>query len=118
MGWLIGAAAGILLGFLGGRYLYHRFLAAREAGSAAQREALLQKAREEADRLVKDAQVRAKDEILTRREEFEREAERQRAEIREIELIVTKKEEAFDRRDEELNQRNRRLSERSANHWR
>jgi len=111
MDWLYGAVPGILLGFLGGRYLYHRYLGTREADSAAQREALLKKAREESDRLVKDAQVRAKDEILTRREEFERDAERQRAEIREIELIVTKKEESFDRRDEELNQRNRRLSE-------
>ncbi len=111
MQWLYGAVPGILLGFLGGRYVYHRFLAAREAEERAQREAMLLKAREEADRVLKDAQVRAKDEILTRREEFERDAERQRAEIREIELIVTKKEEAFDRRDEELNQRNRRLSE-------
>ena len=76
--WLPGAAAGLVLGFLVGRYLYHRFLAAREAEAAARREQILREAREEAERVVKDAQVQAKDEILTRREEFEREAEKQR----------------------------------------
>jgi ribonuclease Y len=111
MEWLIGSVAGILVGFLAGRYLYNRFLSAREAEAAARREEVLRGARVEADRVLKDAQVRAKDEILTRREEFEREAEKQRAEFREIEKSVAKKEEAFDRREEDLTQRNRRLAE-------
>jgi len=109
--WLPGAVGGLVVGFLAGRYLYNRIVAAREAEAAARREHVLREAREEAERVVKDAQVRAKDEVLTRREEFEREAEKQRSEIREIEKIVTKKEETLDRRDEDLNQRQRKLGD-------
>jgi ribonuclease Y len=110
MEWLIGAVAATL-GFLAGRFLYHRLLAGREAEGAARRERALAEARAEAERILRDAQIRAKDEILTRREEFERDAEKQRAEIREIEKIVTKKEETLDRRDEDTNQRQKRAAE-------
>ncbi|MHC4134336.1 MAG: ribonuclease Y [Planctomycetota bacterium] len=105
------ALGGLLVGFLAGRHLYYRFLAAREADAKARTEEILRHGREEADRLVKEARVQARDEVVTRREEFERETEKARAEIRNLEMRITKREETLDGRDADLTQRDKRLSD-------
>jgi len=110
MDYAVGAVAGLLIGFFVGRHLYHRYLAGVETAAKARQQEMLAHAREEADRLVKEATVQARDEIVTRREEFEKECEKTRAEIRSIEDRVTKREETLDRREDEVAQRDRQLS--------
>jgi ribonuclease Y len=102
---------GLAIGFALGRWAYHRFVAAQEADAQQRREKILRDAKDEADRVRKEAQVQARDELVTRREEFERESEKSRAEIREIERRVTKKEETLDRREQEVSQRDKQLVE-------
>jgi len=109
MPYALAAVGGLLVGFLAGRYLYHRLLQVREAEALGRRDAILRQAQEEADRIRKEATVQARDEILTRREEFERESEKVRSEVRELEIRATKKEEALDEREKEVGERNRRL---------
>lgn len=111
MGYAIGAVIGAALGFLVGRYLYQRFRTAEEAGARSQAEQILAQGRAEAERVVKEATVQARDEILTRREEFERETERTRGEIREIEKRIIRNEEALSRREDELGRRDKQLSD-------
>jgi ribonuclease Y len=111
MGYAIGAIIGIALGFLFGRYLYQRFRAAEAAGARDEAEQILAQGRAEAERVVKEATVQARDEILTRREEFERETEKTRAEIREIEKRIIRNEEALARREDELGRRDKQLSD-------
>jgi ribonuclease Y len=108
---LAGLGVGLVLGFVIGRFLYQRFLSAKEAAAQAKHEEILAQADKEAQRLVKEAKVQARDELVTRREEFEKEAEKARAEIREIELRISKKEETLDRREEEVSKRDKQLTE-------
>ncbi len=114
MEYYVGAGAlvvGIALGFLLGRHFYQRLVKDQSAAADAQREQIVRDARAEAARLVKEAEVRARDEIVTRREEFDREAERTRAELREQEKRLSKREEQLERRDEEVSSRDRRLAD-------
>ncbi|MCZ6788203.1 MAG: Rnase Y domain-containing protein [Planctomycetota bacterium] len=111
MEYIIGAVTGIAVGFGLGRFLYHRFVAAREADARGRAEEILKQAREDADRVKKEASVRARDDMVTRREEFEREAEEARKEIREIENRISKREESFDRKEDDLARRERRASD-------
>ena len=104
-------AAGVVAGFILGRFLYGRYLSAREATERAQREELLKKAREESERLVKDAGVKARDEVVTRREKFEREVEEGHREIRSKEKRLSNKEESLDRKEADLAGRERKLGE-------
>ncbi|MHC4547440.1 MAG: ribonuclease Y [Planctomycetota bacterium] len=105
------ALGGLLVGFLVGRHLYYRFLAAQEADARARREEIARQARDEADRIVKEATVQARDEVVTRREEFEREAEKARAEIRDLEMRITKREETLDGREGDLSRREKHLGD-------
>ena len=108
---LTALGVGLLAGFVVGRVLYQRFLSAKEAAARAKHEEILAQAAEESDRLIKEAKVQARDELVTRRERFEAEAEKSRAEIREFEARVSKKEETVDRREEEVNRRDKQLIE-------
>ncbi len=114
MEYYVGAGAlvvGAVLGFLLGRYLYQRVVQAQAAEAEARGEQIVRDARAEAARLVKEAEIRARDEVVTRREEFDREAERTRSEMREQEKRLSKREEMLERRDEEVGARDRRLAE-------
>ena len=77
------AISGLVVGFVAGRFLYQRYFAGQEMGAKARRDEILRGAGEESERVVKEAEIRARDEIVTRREEFEKEAEKERREIRE-----------------------------------
>jgi len=103
-------AVGLVLGFVAGRYLYQRFLSARERELGERRDDLLRQAREESERIVREAQVQARDELVTRREEFEKEAEKARADLRDQDRRLSKKEETVDRREEEVAKRDKQLA--------
>jgi ribonuclease Y len=105
------ALGGIALGVLVHRFVYLRITARRRADARAEGEQALARAREEADRVLKEAQVRARDEVVTRREEFERESEKARAEVREMERRLSRKEETLDQREAEVGTRDKRLAE-------
>ncbi|MHC4930842.1 MAG: ribonuclease Y [Planctomycetota bacterium] len=105
------ALGGLVVGFIVGRFLYSRYLTTQESDARARREELLSASREEADRVVKEGEVRARDEIVTRREDFDKESEKVRASIREMEMRVTKREETLERRDEQLSTRDQRLAD-------
>jgi ribonuclease Y len=104
-------AAGAGAGYAASLLVQTRRLNSRLAELRREGERALAAARTEAERVVKEAQVQARDELVTRREAFEREAEEERREIRELEKRLGKKEEALDQRDEALKERDRRLQE-------
>ena len=94
----IGAGAGLLIGAMA-RHLIAVFSAhARER--EAQRRLLA--ATEEAERIKKEADVAAKAETFSRREEFENEIREARAETRELERRLAKREDNLDRKAELL----------------
>jgi ribonuclease Y len=115
MDWIIpllgGLAAGLAAGFVLGRLQYQRFLTSQGRDAKTQSEQILTTARGEAERIVKDAEIKARDETVTRREEFDREAEKARTEIREMERRVSKREETLERRDEEISRRDKHLAD-------
>src|SRR5215831_1037529 len=88
---------------------------ARDAAAAskanAEAEALTQKARAEAEHIKKDAQLAAKDELIKLRTENEKRLEADRAEVREKERVLLKKEQSLDERDGGLEKRQRMLSD-------
>jgi ribonuclease Y len=91
---LIGAAAGLALGF-GVRHFLGRqklLFSEREA------EGILKQAEEAAERARKDAEIKAQEGIFKKREEFEREAGETRNELKSLERRLTKREESLDRK--------------------
>jgi len=111
MDWALFALGGLAVGFVLGRFVYHRFVSAQKADARTQCEEILKHGRDEAGRLVKEAEIRARDEAVTRREEFDREAEKARAEIRDTERRIMKREESLERRDEQISRRDKQLSD-------
>ncbi len=106
----LGAVGGLTAGFLGGRYLYQRFVTGQEAGARTSADEIVKKAQEESQRLIKEAEVTARGEVVTRREAFEKEAEHARSEIRSTERRISKKEETLLRRDDEIGRRDANLA--------
>jgi len=102
-----GAAAGFGLCLaLQKRRLSSGLLAMRRDGEEA-----LRAARDEAERLVKEARIQARDEQVTRREEVEREAEEAMRELRESEKRVAKREESLAEKEEAVARRDRLLAD-------
>jgi len=102
---------GLIVGFLGGYWLYQKVIAGREADARARAADIVAKAEDEARRVQKEAEVRARDELVTRREEFDKEQEAERAELRAVEKRLSKKEDGLERREEEAAQRDRQLAD-------
>lgn len=65
-------------------------------------ERVIAEARQRADQLVQEAKVEAKEEHLRRREEFEKETANTRNELKELERRISKREDALDRKVEEV----------------
>jgi len=101
----------LVVGFLGGRWLYQKVVAGREADAEARAKDIVEQAEAHAKTIRREAEVTARDEQVTRREAFDREQEAMRAEIRGQEKRLTKKEDALERREEEATKRDRQLSE-------
>jgi ribonuclease Y len=98
---LIGVLAGLgglALGYAGARLLDRR----RLQGVRAQTDALLQTAHDEADKIRKEAELRAKDDQYKQREEFKRETEQIRMELREQERRLVKREDVLEEKHQAL----------------
>lgn len=70
-----------------------------------QARAIKQQALEEAERIKRDAEIAAKDEIYQKREAFEKETQEIRHELRQFERRLTKREDVLDRKVELLNKK-------------
>jgi len=112
---IIAVIAGISLG-CAGAYLYYLYRRKRTGNQAAR---ILEDARVEADKLVKEARLSAKEEIFKRREEFEKETQDVRKELRALDKRLSRREDTLDQKADLLGKREkfletseRKLSER------
>ncbi|MCX5674230.1 MAG: ribonuclease Y [Planctomycetota bacterium] len=98
---LVGIVALVLGGGIG--YAVAYFLAVRKARQTeSEGERTVSKARADADAILKEARVTAKEEAIRAREAFEKETARTREELRERERVVTKHEDGIDAKMETL----------------
>jgi ribonuclease Y len=100
-----GLLVGSVLGFVGKLVLDRRSLA------SAQNEAgrIKEQARREAENFIKKAELEAKDEAYRKREEFDKEANKTRAELREHERKLEKREESLEQKHQLLLKKDRAL---------
>jgi ribonuclease Y len=112
----VAALAGLGIGLVATRSLTR----SRAAGAAAadlhtlksaevRARDLIEQAQRDADRILKDAELRAKDEVYRRREEATREFEALRAELRDQERRLEKREDAVTEKLKELTKKERHL---------
>ncbi len=95
---LLGLAIGTVVGG-GAALVYLRLLS---KSGQRQREGILSSATAEAERIKKQADLEAKDEVFRTREKFEKETQEARRELRDSERRLLKREESLDRRVELL----------------
>jgi ribonuclease Y len=89
-------------------------LAKREADRIAEQakrevERVAEQARRDAERIVKDGELKAKDEAFRKREEVTRELEKTRAELREQERRLEKREDALEAQQKELGEKRKQV---------
>lgn len=70
---------------------------------------LTRQAQEEAEKIKKEAEIKAKDELYQRREEFDRETEQVRGELREQEKRLDKREDSLEEKSQGLHKKERSL---------
>src|SRR4030095_4455698 len=80
---------------------------AMHAHTLAQSEEIIAQARKEAENLYKESDLRAKDELFQKRNDFNLEMEKGRAEIREQERRLEKREDAAEQKQRELAKKER-----------
>ncbi len=95
---LLAILVGLLAGFGSARYL-DRF---RLNSSQARVAEITEDARKAAVNILKEAELKAKDELFKKREQFNREAEQTRNELREQERRLEKREDGFDQKNQAL----------------
>ena len=105
---LVGLALGLGIAFCRENLRRRQGLADAER-IAAQGQELVNQARKEADNLYKEAELRAKDELLQRRTELAREMEQARAEQREQERRLEKREDVVEELQRDLSKKERML---------
>jgi ribonuclease Y len=102
----LAAVSGLVAGFYGGIRLVHRSRFKNLRGEADE---IVRAARAEADKVCKEAELKAKDELYRQREEFKRETEQVRAELREQERRLTRREDALEEKHQALGKKERSL---------
>jgi ribonuclease Y len=102
---LAGLAAGLALGYAGVRALDR----IRLKGVRSQADDILRGARDEADKIRKEAELKAKDDLYRQREELKRENEQARAEVRELERRLVKREDGLEEKHQALLKKERTL---------
>ncbi|HRX83779.1 MAG TPA: ribonuclease Y [Phycisphaerae bacterium] len=106
-GW--GIAIGTLLGAVVAIVVVVVRARMAEASLAQRTERMLQDAKQEAETIVKAAQVEAKAELLAAREQFDKEAGEVRAEHKEIEKRLSKREDVIDQKLDTLETKERKV---------
>src|SRR5919201_2795487 len=99
------AVVGLVAGYAAVRLVDRRSL----RGVRAQAEDILRAARDEAETIKKQAELRAKDDLFQQREAFTRETEQVRAELREQERRLDKREDGLDEQHQALLKKERSL---------
>jgi ribonuclease Y len=107
-GLIAGGLAGLVIAYLRER-ARARFGKAQSEQAIARSEEVLAQARKEAENLYKEADLRAKDELFQKRSEFNRETEQGRAELREQERRLEKREDAVEQKHREQAKKERSL---------
>jgi ribonucrease Y len=97
------AVVGLAIGYGGSRVL-DQF---RLTNARKQVEEIATNARKEADNFIKEAELKAKDEVFHKREAFNRELEEGRGKIREQERRLEKREDGIEQREKELGKKER-----------
>jgi len=92
--------------------IIHQMIARAKAKTFAQDlERQVDGAKREAENIIKSAQIDAAAEAIKKREEFTTEANKTRAELHEIEMRLTKREDGLDRQTDQLEQREKVLKQ-------
>jgi ribonuclease Y len=107
--WIISCFAALLVGLVagyGGARLLDR---SRLKGVRSQAEALLQGARDEADTIRKEAELKARDDLYQQREQLQRETDQIRSELREQERRLDKREDSLEEKNQALQKKERSL---------
>ncbi len=108
---LIGLAVGVAAG-LGFEFIRARRARGARAAELEGAKRLVQEAREEADRIVREAELRRKELLLQAQAEVEQESKERRRELQQLEKRLSQREEALDRRGEQLDRRDSELDRR------
>ncbi len=88
------AIAGLIIGGAAA-YAYLLYTSRRTGRQAVN---ILQEAKDEADRLIKESRIAAKEEVFKRREEFERETQDARKELRALDRRLSRREDTLDQK--------------------
>jgi ribonuclease Y len=101
----LAALGGLVGGFAGARLVSRSRLKTIRSEAAE----ILRVAREEADKVRKEAELKAKDDLYQQREEHKRETEQVRAELREQGLRLTRREDGLEEKHQALMKKERSL---------
>jgi ribonuclease Y len=105
------AAAAAVVGYVVASAVAKARTKAAANTAKAEADAILAKARGDAEHISRDAQLAAKDELLKLRTENEKRLEGDRNEVRERDRALQKKEQALDERDSAIDKRQRMLAD-------
>jgi ribonuclease Y len=106
---LISCLTSVIFGLVLG-YAFCRLLdRSRLHGVRSEAELILERARDNAEKLEKEGELRARDELHALREEFKKETERVREELREQERRLDKREDSLEEKNQSLQKKERSL---------
>ena len=99
-------AIGVIAGFLGRKFLAEAKLATAEANAKK----LISDADREAENVKREAQVEAKDTVLTMRTEAERELKSRRSDMQRLERRLRQREETLENKESEIDKRDKKIA--------
>ena len=99
-------AIGVIAGFLGRKFLAEAKLATAEANAKK----LISDADREAENVKREAQVEAKDTVLTMRTEAERELKSRRSDMQRLERRLRQREETLETKESEIDKRDKKIA--------
>jgi len=109
VGYVIGSLVGIILGFAVG-FFVKSFLEKKSLEQGSKNAAgILNDAQKEAARIIEDARLKAKDELLKNQELLQEEIKKEKDELKQLEKRLTKREDSLDTKDELLNKKESQL---------
>ena len=107
---IIAAVVAIVVGFLIGYFLMQKVLKERNDATALEAKNTLADAQREAESLMREALVEAKDEVLKMKQDAERESKERMKAVRSSENHLNQREQSLDKRTEALDHREHQIS--------